>query len=58
MKEEQSRFKTAIQACDGDTACENEQEAIHESMIGEIQADKADCMQNCSHEQGGGDSGQ
>ena len=58
MRAEQSRFKDAIQACDGDTTCENEQEAIHASMIGEIQADKSDCFDNCQHEQGGGDSGQ
>ena len=58
MRAEQARFKAAIQACEDDTTCENEQEAIHEAMIGEIQADKSDCFQNCSHEQGGGDSGQ
>ena len=58
MKDEQARFKAAIQACDGDSACEDEQEAVHEAMIGEIQVDKADCFTNCGHEQGGGDSGQ
>src|SRR5262245_47513336 len=58
MKSEQARFKAAIQACEGDSTCEAEQEALHESMIGEIQADKADCFTNCGHEQGGGTSGQ
>jgi hypothetical protein len=58
MKAEQANFKAAIEACDDDSACEAQAEAAHEAMIGEIQADKADCFQNCSHEQGGGDSGQ
>ena len=58
MKSEQARFKAAIQACEGDEACEAAAEAEHEAMIGEIQADKADCFQNCTHEQGGGTSGQ
>ena len=58
MKAEQARFKTAIQTCEGDSACEAEQEAIHEAMIGEIQADKADCFDNCQHEQGDGSGGQ
>jgi hypothetical protein len=58
MRDERDRFKAAIQACNGDSACEAEQEALHESMIGELQVDKANCMDNCGHEQGGGTSGQ
>jgi hypothetical protein len=58
MRAEHDRFKTAIGECDDDPVCEEEQEAIHESMIAELQADKASCFVNCGHEQGGGTSGQ
>jgi len=58
MKTEQERFKAAIQACEGDSVCQAQEEAIHESMIGEIQVDKSACFENCGHNQGGGSSGQ
>jgi hypothetical protein len=58
MKSEQARFKAAIQACDGDEACQEQEEAVHEAMIGEIQADKSACFENCGHEQGDGSGGQ
>ncbi len=58
MKDEQVRFKLAIQACEGDSVCQANEEAIHETTSGQIQADKAACFTNCGHEQGAGTSGQ
>jgi len=58
MRDERARFKAAIQECNGDSACVAEQEQLHESIIGELQVDKGNCLDNCGHEQGGGLSGQ
>jgi hypothetical protein len=58
MRSEKNRFKEALAACDGDEACRDAEEALHESIIGELTADKDTCIENCGHEQGGGSSGQ
>ena len=58
MRDERARFKSAIEQCNGDSTCVANEEDLHESIIGELQNDKGDCLGNCNHEQGGGSSGQ
>jgi hypothetical protein len=58
MRDERARFKSAIEVCNGDSTCVANEEDLHESIIGEIQTDKADCLANCNHEQGDGAGGQ
>jgi len=58
MRAEHARFKTAIAECNGDEECIEQEEELHESIIGELVGDKNDCLGNCGHEQGGGSSGQ
>jgi hypothetical protein len=57
-KAEQAHFKEAMDACNGDQACKDEQTAIHDTIVNELVADKDACITNCSHEQGSGTSGQ
>lgn len=58
MRSEHARFKAAIAACDGNEECQEAEEELHESIIGELQNDKGDCLLNCNHNQGEGSSGQ
>jgi len=57
-KDEQARFKGAMDACNGDETCQAEQSAIHDAIVAELVADKDACVTNCSHTQGSGTSGQ
>ena len=58
MRQEHARFKAAIAACDGNEECQEAEEELHESIIGELQVDKGQCLENCNHNQGEGSSGQ
>ncbi|HET9233801.1 MAG TPA: hypothetical protein VFP10_06655 [Candidatus Eisenbacteria bacterium] len=57
-KAEQTRFKAAMAACNGDLVCRESQSAIHDAIVLELAADKDACIANCSHEQGTGTGGQ
>jgi hypothetical protein len=57
-KLEQVRFKEAMDACNGDQACKDQETAVHDAINNELVADKDACIANCSHTQGGATGGQ
>ena len=53
-KAEQARFKAAMEACNGDSGCREDEAIIHELILGELVQAKDDCIVNCDHQQGSG----
>jgi len=58
IREERKRHRLALKACDRDPICEAEEDALHASILLEIEADYAACYLACDHNQGAGTGGQ
>lgn len=55
---ERKRHRTADKACNGDQACHDQEDALHATILAEIEADRLGCSDNCTHQQGAGLGGQ
>jgi len=58
IRVERKRHRQAINACDKDPVCIAEEDALHESISLEIEADYVACYFACDHNQGAGTGGQ
>ena len=57
-KAEQTRFKAAMDACNGDPVCRDAESVAHDAIVTELAADKDACITDCNHQQGTGTGGQ
>ncbi len=57
IKSESDLHVSLIKNCNGDKACEEEEEARHEAALENIQAEREACLNTC-HQQGRGTAGQ
>lgn len=55
---ERKRHREALQTCNGDPVCAAEEDAMHQSILAEIEGDLLACRTACEHQQGSGTGGQ
>lgn len=57
-RDERKRHRLASKACNGDALCHAEEDALHASILAEIEADELACIDDCQHQQGAAAGGQ
>ena len=58
IRVERKRHRLARKACNGNPGCLNQEDNLNEAILAEIEQDRLDCRDECTHEQGAARGGQ